>query len=210
VSEAKFFATRAKWRAWLERNHAKESELVVGFHRVGSGRPSITYDESVEEALCFGWIDGVRRRIDESSYSMRFTPRRAKTYWSTVNLERYAKLLAGGRVAPAGTAAYERREDDVDRRYSFERESIDFDSDQEAALHADEAAWAFFEAQPPGYRRVATFWVVSPKREATRRAHLETLIQHSAKGERLPQASPSGPRTPAPAAARGASQKPKR
>jgi uncharacterized protein YdeI (YjbR/CyaY-like superfamily) len=121
---------------------------------------------------------------------MRFTPRRAKTYWSTVNLKRYEKLLAEGRVAPAGIEAYERREDDVDRRYSFERESIDFARDQKKAFRANADAWAFFRAQPPGYRRVATFWVVSPKREATRRAHLERLIEHSAKGERLPQVSP--------------------
>jgi uncharacterized protein YdeI (YjbR/CyaY-like superfamily) len=189
MSEPRFFATRAKWRAWLERNHAKKTELVVGFHKVGTGRLSITYDESVEEALCFGWIDGVRRGIDETSYSMRFTPRRPKTYWSTVNLNRYAKLQAEGRVAPAGIEAYERREDDVDRRYSFERESIALDPDQVAALRANEAAWTFWEAQPPGYRKLATWWVVSPKREATRQAHLEKLIEHSAKGERIPQVS---------------------
>ena len=190
MTEPKFFATRARWRAWLERNHARASEIVVGFYKVGTGRPSINYDESVEEALCFGWIDGVRRRIDEISYSMRFTPRRPKTYWSTVNLERFARLRADGKVAPAGLDAYERREDDVDRRYSFERASIDFDKDQLAAFRADKAAWKYWQAQPPGYRKVATWWVVSPKREATRRAHLDTLIAHSAKGERLPQVSP--------------------
>ena len=190
MSEPMFFATRARWRAWLERNHAGKTELVVGFHKVGSGRPSITYDESVEEALCFGWIDGVRRRIDETSYSMRFTPRRPKTYWSTVNLERFARLRAEGKVAPAGLEAFERREDDVDRRYSFERDSIDFDRDQKAAFRKNQAAWTYWQAQPPGYRKVATWWVVSPKREATRQAHLEKLIEHSANGERLPQASP--------------------
>jgi uncharacterized protein YdeI (YjbR/CyaY-like superfamily) len=190
VTEPRFFRTRQAWRRWLERNHATKPELVVGFYKVGSGRQSITYDESVEEALCFGWIDGVRRRIDEASYSMRFTPRRAKTYWSTVNLERFARLQAEGKVAPAGLEAYERREDDVDRRYSFERESIDFDREQRAAFRANKAAWTYWQVQPPGYRKVATWWVVSPKREATRRAHLDTLIAHSAKGERLPQASP--------------------
>ena len=191
MSEPKFFATRVDWRAWLQRHHADTPELVVGFLRVGSGRPSITYDESVEEALCFGWIDGVRRRIDDTSYSMRFTPRRAKTYWSTLNLKRFNRLLAEDRVAPAGLEAYERREDDVDRRYSFERESIGFDQDQEAAFRANQAAWAFWKDQPAGYRKVAAWWVISPKREATRRAHLDTLIEHSVKGERLPQASPS-------------------
>ncbi len=162
----------------------------MGFHKVASGRPSITYDESVEEALCFGWIDGVRRRIDEDSYSMRFTPRVRKTYWSDVNLERFERLRAGGKVASAGLEAFERREVDVDRRYSFERDKIDFTNEQKAVFRAKKRAWAFFEAQPPGYRKVATWWVVSPKREATRQAHLETLIAHSAKGERLPQASP--------------------
>lgn len=192
MTEPRFFATREEWRTWLERHHADTSELVVGFHRVGTGEPSISYDESVEEALCFGWIDGVRRRIDETSYSMRFTPRRAKTYWSDVNLARFERLRAEGKVAPAGLEAYERRDVDVDRRYSFERESIDFDRKQKAAFRANRQAWEFFQAQPPGYRKVATWWVVSPKREATRAAHLEALIAHSAHGERLPQAYPSG------------------
>ncbi len=162
-------------------------ELLVGFWKRGTGRPSLTWPESVDEALCFGWIDGVRRRIDEESYTIRFTPRQAKSAWSRVNVERMAELEREGRVAPAGRAAFARRSEERSGTYSYEqRAAAKLDADSERRFRAARAAWKWFEAQPPGYRRTATFWVVSAKREATRRRRLEQLVECSAAGRAIP------------------------
>ena len=183
----RFFRSAAEFRAWLSANHAKASELMVGFYKVASGKGGITYKEAVDEALCFGWIDGVRRGIDDDRYANRFTPRKPKSYWSEVNTKRAKELIADGRMTPAGLAAFERRDASETRKYSFERDTADLDAAQRREFRADKKAWTFFSAQPPGYRKVAIWWVVSAKREDTRARRLATLIEHSRNGERLPQ-----------------------
>jgi uncharacterized protein YdeI (YjbR/CyaY-like superfamily) len=183
----RFFPTPAKFRAWLEKNHTTKTELLVGFYKRDSGRKSITWPESVDEALAFGWIDGVRKRIDDVSYTIRFTPRKAKSYWSTVNTKRYAELEKLGRIAPAGRKAFEARDAAVTARYSFEREAAQLDEAAETKFRANEKAWTYFQAQPPHYRRTATWYVVSAKREETRERRLELLIEVSARSEWLPQ-----------------------
>jgi uncharacterized protein YdeI (YjbR/CyaY-like superfamily) len=189
--EPTFFATPADFRAWLERHHESDSELIVGFHKRGSGRPSITWPEAVDQALCFGWIDGVRRRIDDTSYSIRFTPRKARSTWSAVNIKRMKELVDGGLVAPAGLAAFERRADDRSAIYSYEqRKAAKLEADQERRLRADERAWAFFEAQPPSYRRAAIHWVTTAKKPETRDRRLAQLIECSAAGEPVPPLRP--------------------
>jgi uncharacterized protein YdeI (YjbR/CyaY-like superfamily) len=185
--EPTFFATPADFRAWLERHHDSVSELLVGFHKTGSGRPSITWPEAVDQALCFGWIDGVRRRIDDASYSIRFTPRTPRSTWSAVNVERMKELVDQGLVAPAGLAAFERRADDRTAIYSYEqRRNARLEPEQERRLHADQRAQAFFEAQPPSYRRAAIHWVTSAKRAETRERRLAQLIECSAAGRAVP------------------------
>ena len=189
--EPTFFATPADFRAWLERHHESHSKLIVGFHKRGSGRPSITWPEAVDQALCFGWIDGVRRRIDDTSYSIRFTPRKARSTWSAVNIKRMKELVDEGLVAPAGLASFERRTDDRSAIYSYEqRKAAKLDLDQERRLRADERARAYFEAQPPSYRRAAIHWVTSAKKPETRERRLAQLIECSAAGEPVPPLRP--------------------
>ena len=184
----RFFASPDEFRAWLEANHAGERELLVGFYKKGSGIPSITWPESVDEALCFGWIDGVRRTIDAERYTIRFTPRKPTSIWSNVNIAKVAMLLKAGRMKPAGLAAWERRDPEKSGIYSFERQHpAEFDADAERRFRRERAAWRFFQAQPPGYRRLATHYVTSAKRPETRERRLALLIEHSARGERLPQ-----------------------
>jgi uncharacterized protein YdeI (YjbR/CyaY-like superfamily) len=187
-SAPRFFATAAAFRAWLAKHHETATELWVGFHKVATGRPSLTWPESVDEALCFGWIDGMRKRLDDASYVIRFTPRKAGSVWSAVNLAKMEKLLAQRRVAPAGLAAYERRTEARSRIYSYERRhNAALSPELARRFRAEKAAWGFFAAQPPGYRSVATFWVMSAKREPTRLRRLEKLIACSAAGRRLPE-----------------------
>jgi len=179
----RFFATPAAFRAWLERHHAEEDELLVGFYKKGSGRPSITWKESVDEALCFGWIDGVRRGLDEHSYSIRFTPRRKRSIWSAVNIKRAGELRELGRMTPAGEAAFAARTDDRSAVYSHEqRRAAKLEPEQEQRFKAEAAAWEWFQAQAPSYRRAALHWVTSAKRPETRERRLATLIADSAAG----------------------------
>jgi len=181
-----FFPAPEDFRAWLEDNHASEAELWVGFYKVATGRPSITWPESVDEALCFGWIDGLRKKLDDESYVIRFTPRKPTSNWSAKNLSRIEELISEGRVRPAGLAIYQARDPDRSKVYSFERrKEAKLDADQEARFRADEAAWEFFQSQPPGYRRTAIHWVISAKREATRTRRLGILIEDSAAGRRI-------------------------
>jgi uncharacterized protein YdeI (YjbR/CyaY-like superfamily) len=184
--EPTFFATPADFRTWLEANHADHDELIVGFYKKASGRPSITWPEAVDEALCFGWIDGVRRSIDGDSYSNRFTPRRPRSNWSTVNIRRVHELIEEGRMTPAGLAAFERRDEQRSGVYSFERrEEAKLDADQERRFRAAPGAWEWFQSRPPGYRRAALHWVVSAKRAETRERRLATLIEDSANGRTI-------------------------
>jgi uncharacterized protein YdeI (YjbR/CyaY-like superfamily) len=177
-----FFAAPERFRSWLAANHATAAEVLVGFHKEGSGRPSMTWPESVDEALCYGWIDGVRRGLDEESYTIRFTPRKTRSKWSAVNLRRVPELIADERMQPAGLAAYERR---TEAGYSYERNAAELSGEQEARFRANPEAWEFWQAQPPGYRKLNTFRVVSAKRAETQPKRLDALIEASAHGERL-------------------------
>jgi uncharacterized protein YdeI (YjbR/CyaY-like superfamily) len=176
----KFFATPGHFRAWLAKNHDRVPELWVGYYRKDSGRPSITWPESIDEALCFGWIDGIRHKVDDISYKVRFTPRRPKSIWSEVNIGRVAVLTREGRMQPAGLAAFARREEYNSRQYSFEnRATAKLSRADEREFRRDPAAWKFFQAQPPGYRRLVSWYVISAKRTETRRARLQRLIAAS-------------------------------
>jgi uncharacterized protein YdeI (YjbR/CyaY-like superfamily) len=178
----RFFAAPAGFRRWLAANHGRRDELWVGFHRRASGRAGITWDEAVGEALCFGWIDGVRRSVDEASYAIRFTPRRRRSTWSAVNVDRVEALIREGRMQPAGLEAYERRTAARAGVYSYERARAKLDPASERAFRANRRAWEYWQARPPGYRRTATWWVVSAKRKETRRRRLATLIEDCANG----------------------------
>ncbi|HEY3926762.1 MAG TPA: YdeI/OmpD-associated family protein [Candidatus Koribacter sp.] len=181
-----FFPTPADFRRWLENHHTTERELVVGFYRKECGKPSITWPESVDEALCFGWIDGIRRKLDGSSYTIRFTPRKPSSIWSKINLAKIELLLADKRVAPAGLKVYESRNPEKTNLYSFEREAAQFTTAQERAFRKEAKAWKFWNSQPPGYRKIATHWVTSAKQESTREKRLQTLIECSSKSLKIP------------------------
>jgi len=181
-----FFATAGELREWLERNHATAAELFVGFYRRGSGKPSITWQELVDEELCFGWIDGIRQGIDEVSYTNRITPRKPRSTWSAVNIARAQELIRLGRMHPAGLKAFERRTDERSAIYSYEqRKSARLERGAERSFRANQKAWTFFQAQAPGYRQAATWWVISAKREETRKKRLATLIADSALGRAI-------------------------
>jgi uncharacterized protein YdeI (YjbR/CyaY-like superfamily) len=178
-----FFATPAELRAWFTANHQQASELLVGFHKVGSGKPSITWPQSVDQALCFGWIDGVRRSLGPESYTIRFTPRRPRSIWSLVNIRRFAALQKEGLVSAAGKAAHDQRQAARSGVYSFEqRQQARLAPAHQKALEADRKAWAYFQSCPPWYQRAATWWVVSATKEETRDKRLRTLIADSAAG----------------------------
>lgn len=183
--DVRFFETPDQFRAWLEAHHETATELWVGFYKKATGRPSITWPEAVDQALCFGWIDGVRRSVDEHSYANRFTPRKAKSAWSNVNIAKVQTLLEQGLMRPAGLRAFEAREAGNSGVYSFEQRPQALPPEYEQQFRAHGPAWAFFEAQPPGYRRTAMHWVLSAKREETRQKRLATLIEDSARGRRI-------------------------
>jgi uncharacterized protein YdeI (YjbR/CyaY-like superfamily) len=183
-----YFASPEEFRAWLEQHHETQKELLVGYHKKGTGKPSMTWPESVDEALCFGWIDGVRRSVDDERYCIRFTPRKARSTWSAVNIKRMAELTELGRVRPAGLKAFAARAPENSGIYAYEnRDAAALDADAEAQFRANPAAWEFFQAQAPSYRRSAIWWVISAKQEATRQKRLATLIDDSANGRRLAQ-----------------------
>jgi uncharacterized protein YdeI (YjbR/CyaY-like superfamily) len=182
----RFFATPKHFRAWLAKNHNRLDELWVGYYRRDTGRPSITWPESVDEALCYGWIDGIRKKVDAVSYKIRFTPRRAKSIWSAVNIGRVAVLTHEGRMLAPGAAAFGRRDETNSRRYSFEnRATAKLSRADEREFRRDPAAWKFFQSQPPGYRRLAAWFVISAKRTETRRARLDRLIATSRARRRI-------------------------
>ena len=183
-----FFANTDEWRAWLEGNHATAEEVEVGFYKKHTGRPTMTWSESVDQALCFGWIDGVRHSIDEDSYRNRFTPRRPRSQWSLVNVKKVHELIEAGLMTPAGLAAFEkRREEGI---YSYEqRKNPELAPAYEERLRENAAAWEYFQGRAPSYRRQAMHWVMSAKREETRERRLAQLIEDSAQGR------PIGPLT---------------
>lgn len=181
-----FFPTAHEFGEWLAINHQKLTEKWIGFYKVKSGRPSMTWSESVDQALCYGWIDGLRKSIDEECYKIRFTPRKLKSHWSTVNLEKMKLLIAENLVAPAGLAVYEKRDKNNARRASFEQKEVKLNKEYEAELRANELAWAFFNELPPSIKKPTVWWVISAKQETTRQRRLKTLIECSAQGERIP------------------------
>jgi len=181
-----YFEDAAAFRAWLAANAHEASELLVGFHKVGSGRPCMRWSESVDQALCYGWIDGVRKRIDDARYTIRFTPRKPGSIWSAVNIDKIARLRELGLLMPAGEAAYALRSEDRSRVYAHEREApAELAPDDLARFQARPAAWAWFESCPPGYRRVMLHLVTSAKKPETRAARLDKLIEACAAGRRM-------------------------
>lgn len=181
-----YFESPVAFRRWLEKHHEHASELLVGFHKTHTGRPTLTWPESVDEALCFGWIDGIRKTIDDTSYRIRFTPRKKGSNWSIVNMKRVEVLTNDGRMHPAGLAAFEARDPGKSGVYSFEQRQVaTLGAELERRFRANTDAWAFFESQPPSYRRTAIFWVVSAKQQATRERRLGALIEDSAAGRRV-------------------------
>lgn len=188
-----FFDSPAEFRAWLEQHHATAPELWVGFHKKASGRGGLTYTEAVEEALCFGWIDGLLKPIDPHSYRQRFTPRRPRSIWSNINVARVKRLRDAGRMKPAGLAAFASRDPGRTGIYSFERRPRALPAAFQRRFRAEPAAWAFWRAQPDGCRRTFTAWVLSAKREPTRERRFAALIAACAAGRRLDRLSlPSG------------------
>lgn len=186
MSAPTYFETAAAFRAWLASNGATAGELLVGYHKVGSGQPSMSWSESVDEALCYGWIDGVRRRIDEQRYSIRFTPRRPTSIWSAVNIAKFAQLVEEGRMTPAGAVAHAHRSEAKSRVYAFEQAAMpELSVEEQRRFRRDPPAWAYFESTPPGYRKVVVHWVASAKNAETRAARLAKLIEACALGERL-------------------------
>src|SRR5947209_1394034 len=179
-----FFPTAADFRRWLEAHHATAPELLVGFWKKGSGRPSIDWPEARDQALCFGWIDGLRKSLGPESYTIRFTPRRPGSLWSRVNLDRFAVLEAGGLMTGAGRAARAGGEERTDH-YSYENEERSLTAEEAALFRANAAAWADFEKRPPGYRKVVLHWVTSAKRPETRAKRLAILIEDSAAGRKV-------------------------
>ncbi len=180
------FENPAAFRAWLRKHHDTADELWVGYWKKSTGRPGITWQESVDEALCFGWIDGIRKRIDDEAYTNRFTPRRANSTWSRRNIDRYRELEAEGRIESAGAAAYARRKEDNSGVYSFEQaEPAALSDEYVARLRSDERAWADWQSRPAGYRRQVSHWIMSAKRETTRERRLASLIEDSAAGRKV-------------------------
>ena len=190
-----FFRTPAAFRDWLEEHHAEAAELWVGYHKKGSGKPSITWPESVDEALCYGWIDGIRRTIDDVSYTIRFSPRKAGSVWSSVNIARAEALVEQGRMRPAGLKAFEARRENRAGIYSYEQRSVELVEPYGRLLAQNEAAWRHFQAQPPSYRKAVSWWIVSARKEETRLRRLEKLIECSLRGEPVPAFLSKKPRS---------------
>ena len=184
--ETLYFETAADFRAWLAEHHATANELGVVLHRKASGKPTMTWSEAVDEALCFGWIDSIARRVDETSRVQRFTPRKPKSNWSAVNIKKVSELRARGLMTPAGLAAFARREEARSGVYSYEnRHLAALDREREATFKGHAAAWDFFSQQPPSYRQTAIYWVMNAKREVTRTKRLARLVEESAARRRL-------------------------
>jgi uncharacterized protein YdeI (YjbR/CyaY-like superfamily) len=190
-----FFRDAARFRQWLAAHHDTKAELLVGFYRKDSGKPSITYPEALDEALCHGWIDGVRKKLDDTSYTIRFTPRRPTSNWSRVNTDRVAVLTAAEKMHPAGLAAFARRDEARTESYASEARSRGFDVASEHQIRADARAWAFLQAQSPWFQRNVAFWVTSAKREETRARRLALLIEYL-RNETAPPGLARPPRKP--------------
>jgi uncharacterized protein YdeI (YjbR/CyaY-like superfamily) len=186
TSRPRFFDSAADFRAWLEEHHRKSPELLLGFHKTSSAKKGITYQEALDEALCFGWIDGVRRSLDDTRYTIRFTPRKPRSNWSLVNIKRVRELITAGRMTATGLDVFEQRDERKSQLYSYEPRSRPLDAVCERRFKAKRKAWSFFQSQAPWYRRTTSWWVMSAKKEATRLRRLAALIECCEKGERVP------------------------
>ena len=182
--EPKFFTSQEKFRQWLEKNHDRANELLLGFHKKDSGKKSVTYPQALDEALCFGWIDGVRKSLDEKSYTIRFTPRKPRSIWSNVNVGHVERLKKEGRMAEPGLKAYALRDPKRTGIYAFENEPREFSPEFEKKFRANKRAWEFFQSEPPSIRKVCISWVMTAKKEETRVRRLDQLIDRAAQGIR--------------------------
>jgi len=195
----KYFKSAAVFRQWLDANHARQTELWVGFFKKHTAKGGLTYPEALDEALCFGWIDGLKKRVDEFSFAQRFTPRKPKSVWSLINVGHVARLTKSGRMQPSGLKAFAARSAAKTGIYSFENKPRELSPELQRQFKSHHAAWDFFQQQPPGYRRVASFWVMSAKQATTRERRLARLMADSSKGQRLGLLSskqpPSTPRS---------------
>jgi len=191
-----FFKNPAELHEWFRQNHETKQEVWVGLYKKGSGKPSVTWPEVVDEALCWGWIDGVRQGIDAESYMNRVTPRKPRSNWSLKNINRVKELVAEGRMQSAGLAAFEARTGDRSGVYSYEqRKTAKLEAAQEKQFRANKKAWEYWQAQPPSYRKACAWWVISAQREATRQSRLERLIEDSANGRWVPPLTPPSKRS---------------
>ena len=181
----RFFKSPSAFRKWLAANYSKSKELWVGFYKKNSGKPSITWPESVDEALCFGWIDGIRKTIDDESYKIRFTPRKPNSVWSAVNIRNIERLVKEKRMTPAGLKAFEARKEYRSGIYSYEQRPAELVEPYASKFKRNKAAWKFFQAQPPYYRKTMTWFILSAKQEETRLKRLEKLIEESAQRGRM-------------------------
>jgi uncharacterized protein YdeI (YjbR/CyaY-like superfamily) len=180
-----FFTRQSQFRKWMEKNHNKESELWVGFYKKDSGKDSITWPQSVDEALCFGWIDGIRKSIDSISYMIRFTPRKSTSIWSSINIKRAKELSELGLMDPAGIAVFKNRDEKKSNQYSFEQKSVKLDEEFEKKFRANKKAWNHFQSMAPSYKKTATWWVMSAKQEETRLRRLNILIKDSGISQKI-------------------------
>lgn len=180
-----FFSNQDEFRKWLEKNHKKETELFVGFYKVDSGKPSMTWSQSVDQALCFGWIDGIRKSIDGESYCIRFTPRRSNSIWSTINLKKVEELTKAGLMKPEGQKAYAARTESKSEIYSYEKVPVLLETNCEKQFKNNKLAWDFFMKQAPSYKKVIVKWIMSAKQEKTRQSRLEKTIKESGQQKRI-------------------------
>jgi len=180
-----FFDSASSFRNWLEANHQTETEVLVGYYKVGTKKPSMTWSESVDEALCFGWIDGIRKSIDSESYCNRFTPRNSKSNWSAINIKKVEELIRLGKMTPAGLAAFEKRREDRSEVYSYENKPEQLSPELEEQFRGNKEAWEFFSRQSTSYKKTVMFYVMSAKQEATRFSRLDKLIQACVEGKRI-------------------------
>jgi len=185
-----FFRSQAAFRSWLEKYHDRKTELQVGFYKAASGKGGLTYEQAIDEALCFGWIDGITRSLGAEAWTIRFTPRRPRSNWSRINIGRVARLRKAGRMHEAGLKAFEGRDRSKDQSYSYENALRKLTPAYEKRFKANKKAWAFWKAQPPGYVRIASWWVMSAKRDETRERRLATLVGESAAGRRVEALTP--------------------
>ena len=184
--KATFFKTQNDLRKWFEKNHLNEGELILGYYKKATKKPSVEWSESVDQAICFGWIDGIRRKIDEESYSIRFTPRSAKSHWSAVNIEKVKRLSKAGLMHPAGDAAFKKMDPKNAKQFAYEQAQVGLDKHYEDQIKANKKAWAFYQKLAPSCKKVTIYWVISAKQESTRKRRLLVLIESAEQGLKIP------------------------